>query len=109
MWTKGNVEYGKPSSLEAHAVIITKHSSDGPCVSCAQLKVERGIIIEEVDDSHCRQRLEGQVETKLFGIGKLAQSMVIDSTVQTMEALPQITERPVPAPTLAHKQLRIQQ
>ena len=59
-----------------------------------QLKVERDIVIEEVAANLSIHRIEGEVEThKLFGIGKLAQNMVIDSTVRTVEALPQITER----------------
>lgn len=59
-----------------------------------QLQAERTIVIEAIDEHHCRHRLEGEVHTsKLFGIGKLAEHMVIDSTVKTVEQLPAITDR----------------
>lgn len=64
---------------------------------CAQLQVHRTVVIEPIDDSHCRHIVEGEVHSsKLFGIGKLAENMVIDSTVKTVEHLPEITERCAP-------------
>ncbi|CAL8464918.1 g4453 [Coccomyxa elongata] len=58
------------------------------------LQVERKVVIEAIDENHCRHRVEGEVHSDAhFGIGKLAEHMVIDSTVKTVERLPEITER----------------
>ncbi|BDA50521.1 hypothetical protein COCOBI_16-1970 [Coccomyxa sp. Obi] len=58
------------------------------------LQVEREVIIEAIDENHCRHRIQGEVHSDAkFGIGKLAEHMVIDSTVKTVERLPEITER----------------
>ncbi len=52
------------------------------------------MVIEAIDENHCRHRVEGEVHSDAhFGIGKLAEHMVIDSTVKTVERLPEITER----------------
>ena len=53
----------------------------------------RTIVIEPVDETHCRHRLEGQINIKVFGIGRLAEKTIIDSTVKTFKALPAIVER----------------
>ncbi len=58
-----------------------------------QMQGIRTIVIEPVDETHCRHRLEGQINIKVFGIGRLAEKTIINSTVKTFKALPAIVER----------------
>lgn len=53
----------------------------------------RTVVIEEIDDSHCRHSVEGEIVIKVFGVGKLAERTIIDSTIKTFQALPAIVER----------------
>ena len=50
-------------------------------------------VIEEVDAGHCQLRVEGYIVVKVFGIGRLAERIIIESTLKTLRALPAITER----------------
>ena len=50
-------------------------------------------VIEEVDAGYCRLRVEGHIIVKMFGIGRLAERIIIESTLKTLRALPAITER----------------
>ena len=58
-----------------------------------QMECERVNVIEEVDAGHCRLRVEGHITVKVFGIGRLAERIIIESTLKTLRALPAITER----------------
>ncbi|CAL8464919.1 g4454 [Coccomyxa elongata] len=53
----------------------------------------RTIVIEPIDEAHCRHSVEGEVIIKIFGIGRLAEKTIIDSTIKTFKALPAIVER----------------
>ncbi|BDA50522.1 hypothetical protein COCOBI_16-1980 [Coccomyxa sp. Obi] len=53
----------------------------------------RTVVIEPIDDGHCRHSVEGEIIIKVFGIGKLAEKTIIDSTIKTFKALPAIVER----------------
>ena len=44
------------------------------------------IVIEEIDATHCRHSVTGEVKVKIFGIGKLAENSVVDSTVSALLA-----------------------
>ena len=67
-------------------------------VSSMQLEAHRTIVIEAIDDNHCRHSVQGNVKVRIFGIGKLAENGVIESTVKTFRALPSVLERQVPLP-----------
>ena len=58
-----------------------------------QMECKRVNVIEEVNDGQCRLRVEGHVVVKVFGIGRLAERIIIESTLKTLRALPAITER----------------
>lgn len=58
-----------------------------------QLEAKRTIVIEAIDEHHCRHSVEGDVRVRIFGIGRLAENGVIDSTVKTFRALPNVLER----------------
>ena len=60
---------------------------------CAQLEAHRTIVIEAVDATHCRHYVEGEVKVRMFGIGRLAENGVIESTVKTFKQLPYVLER----------------
>lgn len=61
--------------------------------SCMQLEAQRTIVIEAIDATHCRHSVEGQVKVRMFGIGRLAENGVIESTVKTFKQLPYVLER----------------
>ena len=48
----------------------------------------RTIVIEEIDAHTCRHTITGVVAIKIFGIGKIAESTIVESTVKTFRALP---------------------
>lgn len=50
-------------------------------------------MIEPIDDNHCRHSVEGEIVIKVFGIGRLAEKTIIDSTIKTFKALPAIVAR----------------
>lgn len=58
-----------------------------------QMEGRRTIIIEAVDECHCRHSVEGEINIKMFGIGGLAEKTVVESTVKTFRALPDIVAR----------------
>ncbi|KAK9802696.1 hypothetical protein WJX73_007729 [Symbiochloris irregularis] len=69
-----------------------------PCTSSLELlgeklEARRTIVIDAIDDTHCRHSVEGDVRVRIFGIGRLAENGVIDSTVKTFRALPNVLER----------------
>ena len=58
-----------------------------------QMECKRVNVIEEVDAGNCQLRVEGHIVVKVFGIGRLAERIIIESTLKTLRALPAITER----------------
>ena len=50
-------------------------------------------VIHEINDTNCRLSVEGEIIVKLFGIGRLAERIIIESTHKTLHALPAIIER----------------
>ena len=58
-----------------------------------QLDAHRTIVIEAVDATHCRHSVVGDVKVRMFGIGRLAEKGVIDSTAKTFKQLPYVIER----------------
>ncbi len=59
----------------------------------AQMQGDRTVVIEPIDEGHCRHSMEGEITIKVFGIGRLAEKTIIDSTIKTFKALPAIVER----------------
>lgn len=57
-------------------------------------------MIEPIDEGHCRHSVEGEIIIKVFGIGRLAEKTIIDSTIKTFKALPAIVERSAAAPSI---------
>ena len=50
-------------------------------------------VIHEISDTNCRLSVEGEIIVRLFGIGRLAERIIIESTHKTLHALPAIIER----------------
>ena len=75
--------------------IITERQRVALLLELASLQMEckRVNVIEEVDAGHCQLRVEGHIVVKVFGIGRLAERIIIESTLKTLRALPAITER----------------
>jgi len=59
----------------------------------AQMECERVNVIHPEGLSHCRLTVEGHIIVRLFGIGRLAERIIIESTHKTLRALPAIIER----------------
>ena len=58
-----------------------------------QMECERVNVIRDEGLSHCRLTVEGHIIVRLFGIGRLAERIIIESTHKTLRALPAIIER----------------
>ena len=58
-----------------------------------QMECTRVNVIHEVSDTSCRLSVEGKIIVRLFGIGHLAERIIIESTHKTLRALPAIIER----------------
>jgi hypothetical protein len=50
-------------------------------------------VVHEVSDTKCRLTVMGEISVRLFGIGRLAERIIIESTHKTLHALPAIIER----------------
>ena len=50
-------------------------------------------VVDEVGPGSCRLTVEGHITVRLFGIGRLAERIIIESTHKTLHALPAIVER----------------
>lgn len=60
---------------------------------CSQMECERVNVVDESGPSSCRLSVEGHIIVRLFGIGRLAERIIIESTHKTLRALPAIIER----------------
>ena len=60
---------------------------------CRQMDCKRVTVVDEVNSSSCRMSVEGHIVVRLFGIGRLAEHIIIDSTLKTLCALPAIIQR----------------
>ena len=60
---------------------------------CPQMECERVNVVDEVGPGSCRLSVEGHIIVRLFGIGRLAERIIIESTHKTLRALPAIIER----------------
>lgn len=88
---------GKPIPLLVYPTFETSHSSRYSAIERVlvhgQMTGVRTIVIKAVDENHCRHSVEGDINIKVFGVGRLAEKTVIDSTVKTFKALPTMVER----------------
>ncbi len=61
---------------------------------CVQARIECTLLIsDEVPGISCRQTLEGEVEFKLLGLGRLAQRIVVDNLEKVYQAMPLVVQR----------------
>lgn len=58
-----------------------------------QMECVRVNVIHKEGLSHCRLTVEGHIIVRLFGIGRLAERIIIESTHKTLRALPAIIDR----------------
>lgn len=59
-----------------------------------KLDIQLTLTIEELDDgARCRQILEGHIHVKMFGVGRIVESIVKDSLHNTYKKLPEIVRR----------------
>lgn len=60
----------------------------------AQARIECTLVIEdEKPGVTCRQTLEGEIEFKLLGLGRLAERIVVDNLEKTYQNLHVVAER----------------
>ena len=72
--------------------VIFSHTDD-TYRQCPQMECERVSVVDEVGPCSCRLTVEGHIIVRLFGIGRLAERIIIESTHKTLCALPAIVER----------------
>eukprot|EP00887_Chlorella_sp_A99_P004576 scaffold4.g4576.t1 len=58
-----------------------------------KLDIRMTLTIEEVDAESCVQRLEGTIHVGIFGVGRVVESIIRDSLVNTYKKLPDIVAR----------------
>ena len=62
-------------------------------VVAAQMHGTRTIVIEDVEGGGCRHSIAGEIKIQIFGVGKIAEHTIIESTVKTFAAMPAVVER----------------
>lgn len=60
---------------------------------CMQAHIRCLLTIEEETRGTCRQTLEGDVDIHIFGLGRLAESIIADNLKKVYSGIPQIVER----------------
>lgn len=61
---------------------------------CAQARIECTLVISDEEPGvSCRQTLEGEVEFKLMGLGRLAQHIVVDNLEKVYQSMPMVVQR----------------
>ncbi len=58
-----------------------------------QANIDSWLTIEEVTPHTCRQILEGTIEINIFGLGALAERIVVDNLKTVYKGIPKIVER----------------
>lgn len=64
------------------------------------MKIDRTIVIEDVDAQQCRYRITGFVKVKMFGIGHLVEKQVMGNSVDSLSLLAEVVERCYPHPNI---------
>jgi len=67
---------------------------DAISLQTAQARIECTLVIEDEEPGvTCRQTLEGEIEFKLLGLGRLAERIVVDNLEKTYQSLPVVAQR----------------
>ena len=61
---------------------------------CTQSRIECTLTVaDEEAGVSCRQTLEGEVEFKLLGLGRLAERIVVDNLEKVYQGMPLVVQR----------------
>ncbi len=58
-----------------------------------QVDIHSTLTIAEEGPQACRQILQGEVNVKIVGLGRLIENVIVESLKQTYAVLPQVVER----------------
>ena len=58
-----------------------------------QASIVSKLTIEEVDATHCRQTLEGDIDIKILGLGPIAEHIIASNLKSVYSGIPQIVDK----------------
>ena len=58
-----------------------------------QVQINRVVVISEVDETHCRHTITGEVKVRVVGVGKLVEKYVMQNTISALELLDSVVTR----------------
>ncbi|GMH42889.1 hypothetical protein BSKO_10808 [Bryopsis sp. KO-2023] len=64
-----------------------------PPLAVEKIKVAGRLTIEPIDEHHCLQTLEGTADIKVFGIGSIAEPLLVESLSRSYKQLPKVVEK----------------
>lgn len=62
-------------------------------MGCAQVHIERVVVISEVTPSTCRHTITGDVSVRVPGVGRMVEKYVMTNTVAAMNMLHTVVDR----------------
>ena len=58
-----------------------------------QVQIKRVVVIDAVDETHCRHTITGEVKVRVVGVGKLVEKYVMQNTISALELLDSVVAR----------------